>query len=305
MNAVSKKGAQPLDFGDPLVYLSTHYIQAKEYLEAIVGSTSDAICTTDMNGRIIFFSPGAEKMFRRNASQVVGTTVDRFYEGGRKEAERVMRLLTSQGKLDNYQAVMSVDGRRFHVSMSLALLKDKTGKCIGTLGISKDVTERVQLEEKLRELSIKDNLTGLFNQRHFHDRFSDEVQRSRRLRQRLALVLIDLDHFKEINDTVGHLEGDRILRKMGDAVTRSIRGGVDAGFRYGGDEFIVLLPGQGERRASIVAGRIRDAFRSLCADSKVDLSYGIASRRTQESAEQLLGRADGLMYKQKRSKKRR
>ncbi|MBI4348553.1 MAG: PAS domain-containing protein, partial [Elusimicrobia bacterium] len=127
----------------PLVYLSTQVLQAKEYLEAIVASTTDAICTTDLKGRLIYFSPGAERMLGRKAERVIGTFAHSLYEGGRGEAWGLMRRLLRSGKLRNHETVLRGDGCRVHVSMSMALLRDRHGRRIGTLAISKDITERV------------------------------------------------------------------------------------------------------------------------------------------------------------------
>ena len=86
----------------PLIHLSSDFIRAKEYLEAIVASTSDAICTTDIEGRFIYFSPGAEKMLGFSAAEVIGRPAHQFYSGGHEEARRVMKLLQKQGTLENY-----------------------------------------------------------------------------------------------------------------------------------------------------------------------------------------------------------
>jgi diguanylate cyclase (GGDEF)-like protein/PAS domain S-box-containing protein len=288
---------------NPLVYLSSHYIQTKEYLEAIVASTSDAICTTDMEGRVIFFSPGAERMLGISAREIVGLPVQRLYENGREEAQKIMKMLMAFGSFSDHATVVVGKNKRVHVSMSGAFLKDKNGKRIGTLGISKDVTERVELERRLRELSITDNLTGLFNQRHFRERAQAEVQRAKRQRSKLSLILIDLDHFKRINDDMGHLHGDRILRRTAETISQSIRGEVDAAFRYGGDEFIVLLPGSGLKKAEMVARRIQRIFESYEEKSPVTFSFGVSCLRPGDMVDDLLHRADARMYRAKKARK--
>ncbi|MDE2237372.1 MAG: diguanylate cyclase, partial [Elusimicrobia bacterium] len=194
------------------------------------------------------------------------------------------------------------DGRYLCVSMSAALLRDRSGKVLGTLGISKDITPRVELERRLREISITDELTGLYNKRHLRERLADEAQRARRQRHRLSLLLIDLDGFKRVNDSLGHQAGDRMLRDFAEVLRRGIRGRVDAAFRYGGDEFVVLLPGQTTARALQIAKRLAEDTRKA---SGVEISYGAASLRRAGSASELLGTADERMYRMKRSGRRR
>ena len=286
-------------FATPRVYLSTQVLQAKEYLEAIVSSTTDAIITTDRSGRVIYFSPGAERMLGRKAADVAGTPAHALYEGGRAEAFRLMRLLVERGKLSNHETVLLGDGVRVNVSMSMALLRERRGRPIGTLAISKDIGERVALERRLREMSITDSLTGLFNQRHFRERAEAEVSRAHRQKLPLSVLLMDIDRFKEINDNFGHLEGDRQLRHAADAIRRSIRKDVDLPFRYGGDEFVVLLPGSGPERAAAVGRRIQLA---ALPSPAVSLSIGVASLRKGDDATALLRRADARMYAEKRRK---
>jgi diguanylate cyclase (GGDEF)-like protein/PAS domain S-box-containing protein len=284
----------------PLIQLSTDFIRAKEYLEAIVTSTTDAICTTDVAGRIMYFSPGAESMTGHTSAQMMGRWAHEIYAEGRVEAERVMKLMRRDGRLQNHEtAIKTRDGRTVHVSMSAALLRDRAGRVIGTLGISKDITERVELERRLRELSITDNLTGLYNQRHFHDRLAQEVSRARRQRQKLSLILIDLDHFKSVNDRMGHLAGDRLLREFGAALQSGIRRHIDTAYRYGGDEFVVLLPGQSAPRAAQVAARLAKEGLKTLAPCGAGLSYGVASLPKSGSTEEFVKSADKGMYAMK------
>ena len=289
----------------PLVHLSSDFIRAKEYLEAIVSSTSDAICTTDVRGRVLFFSPGAEDMTGFQSEEVVGKPAHELYTGGRAEADRMMRLLRRQGALKNHEtALKGKAGGHVHVSMSVALLKDKAGRVIGTLGISKDITSRVELEKRLRELSITDNLTGLYNQRYFHERLAQEVSRARRQRDVLSMILIDLDGFKQVNDQRGHLEGDRILRAFAMVLNKSIRKEVDAVFRYGGDEFVILLPGLGPSRAQRVAERIMQGARTNVSEENILFSFGVASLPASGNTKEFIALADKRMFRMKAKSKR-
>lgn len=282
----------------PIIQLSSDFIRAKEYFEAIVNSTGDAICTTDIRGRIIFFSPGAEAMLDTTSLGMVGRPVHDIYLGGRDEAQKIMRLLRRDGQLRNHETVVKTsDGRSIHVSLSASLLKDRAGRVIGTLGISKDITERVVLERRLREMSSTDNLTGLFNQRCFHERLAQEVMRARRQLQKLSVVLIDLDGFKGVNDTKGHLAGDQLLRTFAGVLENGLRKNVDSAYRYGGDEFILILPGQSAPKAQKVADR-------LLAQAPIGFSYGIAAFPRYGSATELMRAADRLMYAMKAKRKK-
>ena len=120
------------------------------------------------------------------------------------------------------------------------------------------VAEKARLALELESLVITDDLTGLFNRRYFYQKIEEEVVRAKRQNGKLSFCLFDLDHFKEYNDTFGHLEGDRALKETGRIILSSIREKVDSGCRYGGDEFAVVLPGSDKKQASDVAGRIRN-----------------------------------------------
>ncbi|MEK7859678.1 MAG: diguanylate cyclase [Elusimicrobiota bacterium] len=297
--------ATPAMRPEPFVHLSTDFIRAKEYFEAIIASTSDAICTTDTESRIIYFSPGAEAMLGLGMADVVGKSAHQLYAGGKPEAEKVMRLLRKEGSLKNHETILKgLGGRQTHVSMSVSLLRDRGGKVIGTMAISKDISSRVELERRLRELSITDNLTGLYNQRHFHERLAQEASRAKRQRYKLSMILMDLDGFKQANDQFGHLEGDRILKDFGAAVEGSIRREVDSAYRYGGDEFVVLLPGLPAVRAEKAAKRIVSCARTKIEASGVTCSYGVATLHPTGSLSNLIRQADRGMFKMKAAKHR-
>jgi PAS domain S-box-containing protein len=135
---------------------------ARDFLQSITENSPDAIITTDGRGRITFFSRGAEAMFGSRAEEMIGTAVDSLYPGGLDEARGVKRRLDQEGLLRNYEsAILARDGRTVEISASISVLRDAAGAAVGTLGLLKDITERRQLEEQLRQSQKMDAIGRL------------------------------------------------------------------------------------------------------------------------------------------------
>jgi diguanylate cyclase (GGDEF)-like protein len=156
------------------------------------------------------------------------------------------------------------------------------------------------LREELNRLSITDSLTELFNQRHFYSRLQEEVTRAERQNYSLSLILLDLDGFKSYNDNHGHLAGDDVLKSAGKIINKCIREGVDSGYRYGGDEFAVILIDADIRIAQEISARIKRVFD---ASSSVTVSFGYAKYRSGMKVKDLVAEADKALYKTKQRKK--
>ncbi|HKC09070.1 MAG TPA: PAS domain S-box protein [Methylomirabilota bacterium] len=125
---------------------------ARDFLQSITENSPDAIITTDREGRVTYFSRGAETMFGYRAEEMIGTSVVELYPGGREEARSVKRRVEQDGLLRNYEsAFLAKDGRRVEISASISVLRDTSGAAVGTLGLLKDIAERRQLEEQLRQ----------------------------------------------------------------------------------------------------------------------------------------------------------
>jgi len=157
------------------------------------------------------------------------------------------------------------------------------------------------LRKELNRLSITDALTGLYNQGYFHRRLKEEVLRAKRQKHPLALILLDLDNFKYYNDKHGHLAGDEILRKVGILINNCIREGVDSGFRYGGDEFAVILIDADLSIAREIGKRIQESFNNNLAIS-ASLGYTIFSEGM--SDKEFIAKADEDLYETKMRKQR-
>lgn len=153
--------------------------------------------------------------------------------------------------------------------------------------------------EKITKVAAVDKMTGLYNQNHFYQRLEEEIARAWRNRHPLSLLFMDADKLKDINDSCGHLTGDKVLQFIAKSIKTSIRK-MDIAFRYGGDEFVVILPGVDPERASLVAERIRKKIKENACVHKTSLSLGIASfPEDAQKPRQLLDKADKAMYQAK------
>ncbi len=156
--------------------------------------------------------------------------------------------------------------------------------------------------EKIQELTITDDCTGLFNARHLHKTLETEVYRSARFAYEFSVIFIDLDYFKQVNDRHGHLVGSRLLAEVGYRIKAQLRL-IDFAFRYGGDEFVVLLPQTTKDQAVVVAKRLQDSLRSgiFCTEQSLNLtvraSMGLATfPHDAQTPHDIIRQADEMMY---------
>jgi diguanylate cyclase (GGDEF)-like protein len=162
--------------------------------------------------------------------------------------------------------------------------------------------ENARAVEKIQELTITDDCTGLYNARHLYKTLETEVYRSSRFGYEFSVLFIDLDHFKQVNDTHGHLIGSKLLAEIGYLIKAQLRL-IDYAFRYGGDEFVVLLPQTGKDAALVVARRLQDSLRAaiFCKDEGLNLnvraSLGLATYpHDAKTPHDIIRQADEMMY---------
>ncbi len=200
-------------------------------------------------------------------------------------------------------------GETLSAILSISLVRDGRSAPLHFIAQLQDISERKRMEERLRHLADHDHLTGLRNRRLFEHDLRLQVARAQRYGERAAVMVVDLDAFKAINDVHGHKVGDDALRAVATALTRRLRE-TDVVARLGGDEFAVLLPHADERGTALVA----DGLERVIAECSIDVgdtvvhpsgSVGVAmiDRRT-VSPEQVLVQADRAMYAAKRARAR-
>ncbi|BAN51181.1 diguanylate cyclase [Metapseudomonas resinovorans] len=181
------------------------------------------------------------------------------------------------------------------------------------IGVSRDNRERLELEARLQRLSQQDGLTGLYNRRYFDRQLNGEWRRLRRLGAPLALLMLDVDHFKAYNDGFGHQAGDDALRKVSQALQNSLRREGDVACRYGGEEFAIILANTDETGARHVADRVMEEIAALAIEhpssptGRLTLSIGMAisDPAREDQPDSLVSRSDAALYRAKREGRNR
>jgi len=280
-------------------------------LSAVVESALDCVISMDYRGRVIEFNPAAEATFGYSRDEAIGSELRELIvppaarEGHRQGLARYRETGKSEilGTRIEVSGMRS-DGSLLPIELTITHTGD-AGRHPMFTAFLRDITERKDNEERLAHLALHDPLTDLPNRRLLVDRLQLARRRARRTGAPTALLYMDLDGFKAINDAMGHAAGDELLVAVGDRLRGAVRP-ADTIARLGGDEFAVLCEDMhDEDEAMRVAGRICSAIEAPIElpDGRliaVGTSVGIAiSRDENETPDSLLGRADGAMYRAK------
>lgn len=287
--------------------LSRRFQNIAKYFESILQDSSDIIFTVDTEGFIMKFNNGSQTRFGYSQEEIVGKPLSHLFVNS-KDEHKILSAVLRSGKSVNEEIPMRTkEDNIILLNLSMSEMKSDKNQIIGLVVTAKDITEKKRLEmelvkknEMLSKLAITDSLTGLYNSRHFHEQIKKEMSRLKRSPDRkLSVIMIDIDHFKVLNDTQGHQMGDQVLRSLGQIIRMCLRNDVDLPFRYGGDEFIILLPDTDKNQACVAAERIQKQFSSVEV-GETSLSIGIAEALTAELEESLIRRADNALYQAKK-----
>ncbi len=291
-------------------------IKAQRDVEEIVSSIPDSLLTIDNNGCVQRINQPLMDLLGYSAEELTGLEVDKLFGQGFYE-NAIMRDLHMDGLVWNVETLLRTkDGGEIPVLLSGSHIRTEGGANGGLVCVAKDITERVRNERQIRELAYYDSLTGLPNRRMMLERVNRSLSWARAQDKQLALLYLDLDRFKDVNDTMGHDVGDALLRQVSDRLLRTVRLGDHVAHpaktnphgaisRFGGDEFIVLLAMISKAEdAAVVARRILQAmsqpFRLDGREFFTGVSIGIAIHpHDGDSADVLLRNADTAMYNAK------
>lgn len=280
----------------------------KAYYESMLNAAGEGVIGVDANGFVKFVNPAALSLLGSTAAKMIDQEFRYFpVDPERENTDSVGALFKPTGSdegLSIEEALFErADGSRFLTSYCCSPL---AGKVNGVVVVFQDITSRRAMEEELRQQTVTDHLTGLTNRNGFKLELQGALERARRAKDHVALMFIDLDHFKRINDNLGHDVGDFLLRALATRLKEQVRS-YDIVSRIGGDEFTVVIGGLAEAEdAAMVARKILNVLRLpfLLKDDMrviVSASIGIASYPDCGSdIDSLMRAADVAMYQAKR-----
>jgi diguanylate cyclase (GGDEF)-like protein/PAS domain S-box-containing protein len=283
---------------------------SEEKFRTIAQTAVDAIISSNSKGNIVFWNASAERIFGYTEDEIIGNPLtillpERYREDHLKGIER----LRSTGESKYFGRITEMcglrkDGSEFPLELSVAMWKVNEETFFSA--IIRDITKRKQLESELEKNATTDKLTQAFNRTKFHQIVNNEIERSKRYNRPLSMIMLDIDHFKDVNDTYGHTVGDYILEAMTQVTRKNLRE-IDYLVRWGGEEFIIVTPDTGMKKAKVLAERIRKAIENYQFDivGRITVSLGVAQFKNLDTEDTFITRVDDALYAAKRKGRNR
>lgn len=296
--------------------------QANSLREAIMNAAPYSIIATDPEGLITSINPAAERMLWYSREDLVGKKSPQIIHDNAEIISRAQELSSKYsqtiepgfevfvhesraGLADEHEwTYVRKDGSRFPVQLTVTALRDSNRTIIGFLGIAHDITQRKRREEYTKHISLHDELTGLPNRTLLNDRLNVAIETAKRNHKKVGVMMLDLDHFKRINDTLGHHIGDEVLKNVAHRISTNLRRS-DTAARMGGDEFIVITPEMNDAKNSdLIASTLVKAISApiLIGPHELTITPSIGVSCYPEDGEDihsLIKHADAAMYQAK------
>ena len=275
----------------------------RELLGYVVESSDDAIVTKSETGMITSWNRAAERLYGYAAAEVIGRNVSMIEPPDRKgEQAAILRRVFGDetvGQLETER--VRKDGSTITVSLTISPVRDTDDKIVSVAVIARDITEQKRDEDRLRHLAEHDQLTGLVNRRRFDQELKRELAKAGRYHSHSAVLSVDIDNFKAINDSAGHAAGDAVLTEVADVLASRFRS-TDVVARLGGDEFGVLVTAVGIEEARAAADDLLGTIRARPAmyggmPFRITASIGVTAFQSDDvTASEVLVNADLAMY---------
>jgi diguanylate cyclase (GGDEF)-like protein/PAS domain S-box-containing protein len=287
--------------------------------DTLVEKMLDGILVLDEQSRVVDINPAARRLIGEASDRALGQNIETVLSAWPVYLDQFRNVMDAHVEL-----AIDEESERSYIEVVISPLHNRQGKVTGRLVMLRNITARrlaqdslqqaneqlkAQLEEneilqaKLREQAIHDALTGTFNRTYLDDTLGRELARAEREASSVSLLMIDIDHFKAVNDTYGHKAGDLMLEALGRLFRGRTRSS-DVIFRYGGEEFLALLPGMPLDAAAERAERLREQVATLEVEHEgksvhITISIGAATYHPGQDADAVLTAADRALYKAK------
>lgn len=298
-------------FGSFAVYLFQSSLQTvleqEQQLGLITANIADGIYVMDQRGTITFANQRAAELLGFSREELQGAVAHNLFHhhGGNEpmplEECPIFKVIQSNNRYNGEEVFSRKEGSLLPVMVASQPMLDGK-RIVGSVTVFRDISEQKQTEEQLRLMSITDPLTGVYNRRFLQETLLKELHRAERHAESFSLIAFDLDRFKQVNDLYGHATGDRVLRHVVELVQGRIRGS-DLLARWGGEEFLLLLPATTLDAAGSLAESLLQALRAapVSGVGSVTASFGVTTWRLGDTVDQLVHRADALMYDAKQA----
>lgn len=282
-------------------------LKSSGLLELVLEALPVGVWIVDKQGHIIYGNPEGKKIWA--GSRYVGIEQYGEYKGWwRSTGQRIApeewaaarAIRRGEVSLNEEIEIECFDGTHKIILNSGMPVRNPQGEVIGCVIVNMDITDRIRLQERLQSMADTDDLTRVHSRRRIYELLHEEVKRSNRYRRPLAVILFDVDRFKQVNDTYGHIAGDEVLVFLSRVVRAQIRESEHLG-RIGGDEFLLLLP---ETRLADAANLVERLQASLArqpfgASGVISCSFGVCEHDPGEAVDQLIRRVDQALYRAK------
>lgn len=284
-------------------YIEEALRASEEKFKAIIETSPDGIAISTLDGIVEFATEKSYSMWGfASVEECIGRNILEFIHESHQQKAIYYVTEMINGNLTGAAEYLMVkkDGSLFYCEVNANILRDKNSNPTGVLYIERDVTERKQLEEELKALAIKDQLTGLYNRRKIDEVLINEKAKADSKDQNLSVIMVDIDLFKLVNDQYGHLVGDQVLTEVTEILAMGIRS-MDVLGRWCGEEFIIICINTDLEGAMVLAEKLRE----MIADHEFQLvgkktcSFGVSQLRKHETIDALLIRSDQALYRAK------
>ena len=300
-----------MSISDKLKFTEQKLEEAISSQKAIFSAIPDLMFELDLEGCYINIWANNDQELAATKKELLGNTVvEKLPENAAKEVMNAIKEANDKG--NSFGRVIQIDTPNGNLWFELSVSKKYNENLAHTfIVLSRNITDRKELEIKLLELSNYDSLTKLYNRRILEEKLTQDIKRAKRYEHPLSICMLDVDYFKNINDSYGHDVGDRVLKELSALMTSTLRE-IDYCGRYGGEEFIIVLPEVPISKTKEFAERLRNKIynKSFLLDSeeifKISVSIGIAEvNEKNASLENLVKSADLAMYQAKKSGRNR
>lgn len=278
----------------------------RDLLAKALNDSPDCVIITNSENKIVFVNTGFENLTGYKEIEVIDKHPSIFWSeiSSEKIINTELRQSNSLLHFQNEKPNRRKNGELFYVDQSIAYIRDNNSNVSHYVSYSKDSTDRILKEQVLKELASKDSLTDLLNRRSGEQLLIQYDNHRKHYGKPVCLIILDIDNFKKINDTFGHARGDDVLKTISRTLKKEARS-ADNIIRWGGEEFLIIVPNATLQETSALTERIRKSISDQVISDvgQVTASFGIAELLSSETTASLINRADKALYKAKLSGK--